>query len=152
MMTPRASSFAAELVLVIQPGTSVAYVQAMVRAFARPHGSPRDEWSLAIAASEATTNIVKFAGRGTLTLRLLAGPPRHFLFVAEDDGPGLDDPEMALRDHVSENVDLTRAAPKRGRRGLGTGLGAIARALNGLRIERTVDGGTRLVGWRTPSG
>jgi anti-sigma regulatory factor (Ser/Thr protein kinase) len=147
-MTPPASSFAAEIVLGIERGTSVAYVQAMVRAFARPHGNARDEWNLAIAASEATTNIVKFAGRGTLTLRLSAGPPRCFLFIAEDDGPGLDEPETALRDHVSENVDLRRDPPKRWRRGLGTGLGAIARALDELRVERRAGGGTRLVGWR----
>lgn len=152
-MTRRASSFVAEIVLAIDRATAPAYVQAVVREFVRAHGTARDEWNLAIAASEAATNIAKFATSGTLTVRVLGEAQRVFELVAEDDGPGLDDPERALRDHVSEGVDLRAADPPRSRRGLGTGLGAIARAMNAsLTIERRPGGGTRLVGRRSIKG
>lgn len=149
-MTRRASSFVAEIVLAIDRTTAPAYVQAVVREFVRAHGTARDEWNLAIAASEAATNIAKFATSGTLTVRVLGEAQRVFELVAEDDGPGLADPDAALRDHVSEGVDLSVVERSPTRRGLGTGLGAISRALGGtLRIERSARGGTRLVGRRT---
>lgn len=145
-MTRHASSSGADLVLAIDRMTTIPYVQKAVRERVRAlGGSPRDEWNVAIAASEAATNIVKFATTGTLTLRALAGGVE---LVAEDDGPGFEDPERALRDHVSEGVDLKQQEPQPGRRGLGTGLGAIARAMSELRIERTTRGGARLVALR----
>jgi len=148
-MTRRASSFVAEVTLTIERSTSTAYVQAVVREFVRAHGgSSKDEWSLAIAASEASTNIAKFATIGTLSLRVIAGPPRLFELVAEDDGPGFADPENALRDHVSEGVDLAAVEARPRGRGLGTGLGAIVRAMCALRIERREGGGARLIGRR----
>lgn len=148
-MTQRASSFVAEITLTIERSTTSGYVQAVVREFVRAHGgSTRDEWSIAIAASEASTNIAKFATTGTLSLRVIAGPPRLFELVAEDDGPGFNDPESARRDHLSEGVDLTTVEPRPRRRGLGTGLGAIERAMGTLRIEHRAGGGARLIGRR----
>lgn len=65
--------------------------------------------------------------------------------MAEDDGPGID-PELALRDGVSEGIDLAMLdAPRVGLRGLGTGLGAIERLMGDLHIEQRAEGGTRLI-------
>lgn len=139
--------------LSIDGSTNSAYVQSRVRAFVRLHGGGiRDEWSVAIAASEAATNIGKFATRGTLRLIAHDGAPTVVELIAEDDGPGLDDVDQALRDGVSEGVDLTTAEPSRKRRGLGAGLGAIARQMDSLAIERRSGGGTRLVARRTIRG
>jgi serine/threonine-protein kinase RsbT len=137
------------LVLAIDAATSTAFVQAAVRAFARAHGATtRDEWSLAIAASEAATNIGKFATRGTVTLRLDGGPPRAIEICAEDDGPGFEEVRLSMRDGISEGVDLLQQRTPSARRGLGTGLGAIARAMDSLTIERRPSGGARLVARR----
>jgi len=138
----------AELVLEIRATTSAAYVQSAVRAFVRANrGSSSDEWSLAIAASEAATNIAKFATRGTIRLRALDGTPPVIEMCAEDDGPGVDDVTLAMQDGISEGLDIA-AQERRNRRGLGTGLGAIARATDTLSIDRSSAGGTRLTARR----
>lgn len=148
-MTPRASSSAAELEIAIEPRTTVPVVQAAVRRFVRAHGgSPRDEWCVAIAASEAATNIIKFAATGTLALRIRGERPHCCELVAEDDGAGFADPATALRDRISEGVDLAEVEWTVGRRGLGTGLGAIARVMGELHIERSARGGARVVARR----
>ncbi|MGZ3421528.1 MAG: ATP-binding protein [Polyangiales bacterium] len=143
----RASSFAAErLVLDIEASTTTAFVQSAVRRWVRANGGDlRDEWCVAIAACEAATNIAKFAPRGLIALAL--AEPNVVELVAEDDGPGFD-PTDALRDGVSEGVDLSKLESRIGRRGLGTGLGAIARQMDTLRISRREAGGTRLVATR----
>jgi len=139
-----------ELTLEIRATTSVAYVQAAVRAFVRAHrGASIDEWSLAIAASEAATNIAKFATRGTIRLRAIEGTPRVIEMCAEDDGPGVDDVNLAMKDGISEGIDLASQERRTHRRGLGTGLGAIARATDTLSIDRSPAGGTRLTARRT---
>ena len=143
---PPASSFASDgpqtLVVPIDRTTQVAWLQSEVRRFVRRNElSLKVEWALAIAVSEAATNVQKFAGAGVITL---IGEPSAIVMVAEDDGPGLD-PETALRDGVSEGIDLATVESRAGLRGLGTGLGAIHRLMGDLRIERRPCGGTRLV-------
>ena len=143
----------AHIELAVDASTNPAYVQARVRAFVRAHGGGvRDEWCVAIAASEAATNIGKFATRGALRLSVDDGAPSVVELLAEDDGPGLDDVDRALRDGISEGVDLSTTEPNRKRRGLGAGLGAIARQMDSLTIERRSGGGTRLLARRRMRG
>lgn len=155
---PPASSSAvdvprAHLELAIDGSTTPAYVQARVRAFVRGlGGGVRDEWSIAIAASEAATNIAKFAPRGALRLIAHDGSPATVELIAEDNGPGVDDIDRALRDGVSEGIDLATTEPDPRRRGRGTGLGAILRQMDALTIERRAGGGTRLVARRRLRG
>jgi serine/threonine-protein kinase RsbT len=151
---PHASSCAAEAELQILPSTSSAAVQAFVRAFARRAGAGvRDEWCVAIAASEAATNAAKFADGGRLSVRLLLRPRACLEIVVEDRGPGLPDVERALADGFSEGMDrvVALAAGRRGR-GLGMGLGAIRRAMHELEIAPRQGGGTRLVARRYLGG
>lgn len=64
------------------------------------------------AASELATNILKYAGRGTLTLRRLEVGTRHGLeIVAEDRGPGIADIAAAMRDHYSSSGTLGLGLP-----------------------------------------
>jgi serine/threonine-protein kinase RsbT len=150
LLSGRASSFASEnpqqpLVFHVDHATVIPWLQAEVRGFVRQFApTSKIEWAFAIAVSEAATNIQKFAARGEISLML---EPDAIVFVAEDDGPGID-PEVALRDGVSEGIDLATLDSRVGLRGLGTGLGAIKRLMTELRIERRADGGTRLVGRR----
>lgn len=105
----------------------------------------RTRWEIAISVSELATNIVRFAGKGTITLRLLDSPAPGLEVVADDDGPGIDDVEAALKDGFSEGRFLAEEVPLAGRRGLGSGLGAVRRLMGSLSIERKPEGGTRVV-------
>jgi len=83
---------------------------------------------LAIAASELTTNIVKYGVEGTLsiaTLRSVALGP-GLVLIASDRGPPFHDFETALRDHHDDRGPLDVDA-RRAHRGLASGLGAVVR-------------------------
>ena len=145
-MTPPASSSSSEA-LRIDARTQVAYVQALVRTLAVGIGfSTRDEWAIATAVSEAVTNIVKFAGTGTLTVRILAGDPPGLEFVAADQGPGMADVASALRDGVSEGVDLDANPAPGPRRGRGSGCGAMRRLMDELEVRAAPGVGTVVTG------
>ena len=106
---------------------------------------------IAIAVSELVTNIIKFAGSGTVTIRPLAGLERGLEVRAEDHGPGIDNIEAALRDGYSEGRILSEEETHSFHRGLGIGLGAVKRLMNSLEIRRSPDGGlTVIAGKRLP--
>ena len=64
------------------------------------------------AVSELTRNILKYAGRGTIALRVVQGPRGTGIeVVAEDEGPGIADPEEALREHFSTGGTLGLGLP-----------------------------------------
>lgn len=104
--------------------------------------SPRETEELALVVSELATNIVKYAPRGRIEVSLTAdlehGP--GIRIIAEDDGE-MFDLTAALRD----GYDATGAIdPARlyGRRGIGAGLGAVARLTDVLQIESTAPPGS----------
>jgi anti-sigma regulatory factor (Ser/Thr protein kinase) len=71
---------------------------------------------VALAITEASTNIVKHAGRGMIVLRALArGLTGGLEILALDRGPGISNPAASLRDGAS-----TAGSP-------GTGLGSLSR-------------------------
>lgn len=141
---PPAWSYAADEAIALTGELDVPYVQSRARAFAREIGlAVRAQWAVAIAASELATNVVKFGLPGTLTLRARPGPPAFLEIEAADRGPGFADVERALRDGVSEGLDLTTLdALPRSRRGLGTGLGAVRRLTDELSVHPRTGGGT----------
>ncbi|MDD5308649.1 MAG: ATP-binding protein [Deltaproteobacteria bacterium] len=103
------------------------------------------QWEIAIAVSELVTNVVKYAGQGTLTLRRLDDNGRGIEIVVEDDGPGITDLESAMKDGYSEGRMLCADdVPSHGR-GLGTGLGAVRRMMDGVSMENRAEGGLRVV-------
>ena len=116
-----------------------------VVAFARSMGF--DETTCAklhIAASELCTNVLRHGVRGLLSYAMVSSPEPGILVVAEDEGPGFDDIELARRDGVSRGVDLgVHVAPAR-RQSLGSGLGAIERLTHGMEVENLPGGGARI--------
>jgi len=83
---------------------------------------------IAIVASELTTNVLKYGRRGRLVAEVLTDPDegRGVRVIAYDEGPPFQDFEQALRDGSSENGPIS-AGSFAGRRGIGSGLGAVQR-------------------------
>ena len=117
----------------------VSCAQSRARRFAADSGfSVRGQWELALAVSEAATNIVKYGVRGTILLRRDWDVVE---MVATDSGPGFTDVVACLRDGISEGRDRSSAISLAGFRGLGLGLGAVARLTDELVISNLESGG-----------
>ncbi len=93
---------------------------------------------VAIACYEAEMNIVMYAHRGRMALRV---SPRVVTIEAADEGPGIQDIELAMQEGYST------ATPEMREMGFGAGMGLpnIRRNSDELEISSTVGRGTRLV-------
>jgi serine/threonine-protein kinase RsbT len=128
----------------VRSETELPWVQRQVLDFPAARGLDQAlRWSLAIAASEAATNMLKFPGVGILTLRFIDGSPSWLELEARDRGPGIDDAEAAVENGVSEGHSLAVDPRPLLRRGLG--LGAIRRLTGMLQIRQNPGGGTVLL-------
>jgi serine/threonine-protein kinase RsbT len=74
--------------------------------------SSTDQTLLATAISEIARNIVSYAGRGTVTIGTINARGRlGIVVVARDDGPGIADVELAMRDGYSTGNSLGVGLP-----------------------------------------
>ena len=74
--------------------------------------SSTDQTLLATAISEVARNIVRYAGRGTIELSRIEGNGRRgIMIVASDQGPGIANPELAMRDGYSTGNSLGVGLP-----------------------------------------
>ncbi len=138
---PGASSSAADLTIEISRDLDVITAQIKSRRFAGSVGfQKRAQWEVAIAVSEAATNILKHGVRGRIRLAFYIANPPYLELVASDEGEGFTSIERALKDRVSEGFDL-RDNPRPGHRGLGLGLGAISRMMDEVELGSGPDGG-----------
>ena len=87
---------------------------------------------LATAVSELARNIVKYAGRGEVVIRMLAGARMGVEVVAADTGPGIEDPQRALEDHYSTGGTL------------GLGLPGVRRMMDEFAMDTAPGRGTRV--------
>jgi serine/threonine-protein kinase RsbT len=97
------------------------------------------QYLIATAASEASTNVIRYAEKGRVTLRAVVDGDRvGFEFVVEDRGPGIKDMEAAMEEGVSNG------------HGLGLGLSSIKRIMDEFDIQSKPGTGTRVVArkWR----
>jgi serine/threonine-protein kinase RsbT len=100
--------------------------------------SSTDLTLLATAISEIARNITTYAGEGEVALRTLnSGGRRGVEVVATDNGPGIDDVELAMQDGYTTG------------NGLGLGLPGTRRLVDEFELDTTPGGGTkvRLVKW-----
>jgi len=100
-----------------------------------------EQTKLVTAASELARNTVDYGGGGTVDIARVegrGGAGIRLTFV--DEGPGIPDVELALRDHYTTGT------------GLGMGLGGARRLVNEFEIESIVGGGTRITvtKWKRP--
>jgi serine/threonine-protein kinase RsbT len=83
------------------------------------------------AISELARNIVRYAGRGEVRLKVERNHASSSLVViASDEGPGILDVQKALQDGFSTSG------------GLGLGLPGVKRLMDDFQIESSVDKGT----------
>jgi len=74
--------------------------------------SPGDATLIATAISELARNIVSYARKGQITLKMVNSLNRQgILVVAADDGPGIPDIRQALRDGFSTSGSLGLGLP-----------------------------------------
>ncbi len=92
-----------------------------------------DQTKVVTAASELARNTVDYGGGGTVVFQILQDGVRKGLrLIFEDQGPGIPDIELALKDGYTTG------------RGLGLGLSGAKRLSNEFKIESKVGEGTRV--------
>jgi serine/threonine-protein kinase RsbT len=113
----------------------VVAVRQATRALAERVGfSLVDQTKLVTAASELARNTIDYGGGGLVRLQLVEnGVRRGVRLTFEDQGPGISDITMALKDGYTTGG------------GLGLGLGGARRLVNDFNIESSPGSGTRVM-------
>lgn len=126
--------------IAIQSSADVVLVRQTVRQFAIEIGFGLvDQTKIVTAASELARNTLDYGGGGIMTLKTLQeGTRRGLSLTFEDQGPGIPDVELALKDGFTTGS------------GLGMGLGGAKRLANEFEIKSVVGQGTwvTIVRWK----
>ena len=119
----------------IRSSADVVSVRQAARALAERVGfSLVDQTKLVTAASELARNTIDYGGGGSVRLELVEnGVRRGVRLTFEDQGPGIADLSLALKDGYTSG------------HGLGLGLGGARRLVNDFTIESSPGAGTRVV-------
>ncbi len=124
----------------IQTSEDVVAVRQMVRQRAVELGfNLVDQTKIVTAASELARNTLQYGGGGTLRIEeLKEGTRRGLRLVFEDEGPGITNLELAMKDGYTTG------------NGLGLGLSGAKRLSNEFAIQSEPGKGTRvtIVRWR----
>ena len=118
----------------VRGAQDVVLVRQAVRAWAVAQGLGLvDQTKMVTAASEIARNTVNYGGGGTVRIEALADGARKGLrLVFEDQGPGIKDIDLALRDGYTTGT------------GLGMGLGGARRLVHEFSVESTPGQGTKV--------
>jgi serine/threonine-protein kinase RsbT len=92
-----------------------------------------DQTKVVTAASELARNTLIHGGGGTMHLETLNGPRVGLKLIFEDNGPGIPNIELALRDGYTTGT------------GLGLGLGGAKRLANEFSVDSRVGEGTKVM-------
>ncbi len=91
-----------------------------------------DQTKIVTAASELARNTIIYGGGGTMHVEALNGPRLGLRLTFEDQGPGIPDIDLALRDGFTSGS------------GLGLGLGGAKRLVNEFEISSRAGEGTKV--------
>ncbi len=121
--------------LPIRSSADVVAVRQRVRSYALElRFSIVDQTKLVTAASELARNTLEHGKGGDVRVELLDQPPRRGIRLTfEDQGPGIEDIALALKEGYTTG------------QGLGLGLPGARRLVNEFSIESTPGKGTRVV-------
>jgi serine/threonine-protein kinase RsbT len=124
--------------LVVRSSEDVVKVRRQVRALAVQEGMTlTDQTKVVTAASELARNTLVHGGGGTVRLEVVSQNGRRGVRLTfEDQGPGIPDLQLAMRDGYSTGV------------GLGLGLSGAKRLSHEFDIQSKVGEGTRVVATR----
>jgi serine/threonine-protein kinase RsbT len=122
----------AEIVVAIEHEGDIVAARQKGRELAATIGfASTDQTIIALAISEIARNIVSYAQRGSMTLsRVESGTRRGIMIVGHDDGPGIADVELAMRDGYSTAKSL------------GVGLPGAKRVMDDFELISAVGTGT----------
>lgn len=127
-------------VLPLRSEGDIVRARQVVREWARREGFGLvDQTKIVTAASELARNTINYGAGGALRLEVLNdGVRRGLQLTFQDQGPGIADIELAMKDGYSTNG------------GLGLGLGGAKRLANEFEIVSRPGEGTRvrIVKWR----
>jgi serine/threonine-protein kinase RsbT len=125
---------AAEVRIVIEHEKDIVLARQEGRALVAGLGfGSTDQTLIATAISEVARNILVYAGTGEIVLSAVGeGLRRGVQVVARDEGPGIADPALALRDGYSTSGSL------------GLGLPGARRLMDELEIDSTPRKGTKI--------
>ena len=91
------------------------------------------QYLIASAVSELSTNILRYAQKGKITLKVIHNGTRAgFEVTAQDQGPGIRNMENAMKENYSSG------------HGLGLGLPSVKRIMDEFKIQSTPGVGTRI--------
>lgn len=96
-----------------------------------------DEVLIAVAASELSTNILRYAGSGQIEVSIVTdvvSQANGIELFASDKGPGINDVELALMENYSSQANS-----------LGQGLPSVQRIMDEFYIESVSGKGTRVL-------
>jgi serine/threonine-protein kinase RsbT len=132
--SPGVAAGSADLVVPIRAEVDVLLARQEARRLASDLRFSSAELTLiATVISEVARNIVAYAGKGQIVLRLVQGGQRRGLrVVARDQGPGIASIELAMQDGYSTS------------RGLGLGLPGSKRMMDEFNIVSEVGKGTEI--------
>jgi len=104
---------AGEIRVAIKSDQDIVVARQRGRALAAEAGfSSGDATLIATAISELARNIVSYARKGEITLKIVYASIRQgILIVASDNGPGIPDIRQALRDGFSTSGSLGLGLP-----------------------------------------
>lgn len=113
----------------------VVIVRQAVRTWASEAGfSLVDQTKMVTAASELARNTLEYGGGGNVTLKLLdEGNRKGLRLIFEDQGPGIPDIQLAMKDGYTTG------------NGLGLGLSGSKRLVSEFDIQSKVGEGTRIM-------
>lgn len=124
--------------LAVRSSEDVVKVRQQVRAWSVQEGMTlTDQTKIVTAASELARNTVVHGGGGTARLEVLSHNGRRGVRLTfEDQGPGIPDLQLAMRDGYSTGA------------GLGLGLSGAKRLCHEFDIQSKVGEGTRVIATR----
>lgn len=116
-----------------EPSDNAQVVFTARKILARMGFDETGQYLIASAVSELSTNIIRYAQKGKITLRVIHnGDKAGFEVNARDQGPGISDMENAMKKNYSSG------------NGLGIGLPSVKRIMDEFKIQSTPGLGTRI--------